>query len=111
MSTTRQRTQLVCFQYRASRGGRNVTPVPTTDFDSDTLTRGDFQSATQFVDDESGQRFAFDLFGDDKKRAPRLHHGFRIAPLAFPAVAASTNISAPSRSIRARPERSSSEPF
>jgi hypothetical protein len=36
----------------------------------------DLQAAAQLVDDERGERFAFDVFGDDQQRTARLHHGF-----------------------------------
>src|SRR3954452_13076868 len=34
------------------------------------------QTATQTVDDEGGERFAFDVFRDDDQRLAGLHHGF-----------------------------------
>ncbi len=36
----------------------------------------DLQAAAQLVDDESRQRFAFDILGDDDQRLAGLHHGF-----------------------------------
>src|ERR1700723_65307 len=39
------------------------------------LDGGDLQTATQAVDDEGGERFAFDVFRDDDERLAGLHHG------------------------------------
>src|ERR1700690_2510777 len=39
------------------------------------LDGGDLQTATQAVDDEGGESFAFDVFGDDDERLAGLHHG------------------------------------
>ena len=36
----------------------------------------DLQAAAQLVDDERGQRLAFDVLGDDEQRLARLHDGF-----------------------------------
>src|ERR1700753_3531938 len=36
----------------------------------------DLQAATQTVDDQGGERFAFDVFSDDDERLAGLHHGF-----------------------------------
>src|SRR5665647_2538815 len=36
----------------------------------------DLQAATETVDDEGGERFAFDVFRDDDQRLAGLHHGF-----------------------------------
>ena len=35
----------------------------------------DLQAATQAVDDQGGERFAFDVFSDDDQRLAGLHHG------------------------------------
>src|SRR5580693_250319 len=40
------------------------------------LHGGNLEAATQTVDDEGGERFAFDVFGDDDQRLAGLHHGF-----------------------------------
>ena len=40
------------------------------------LHRRDFQAAAQLVDDEGGERLAFDVLGDDDERLAGLHHGF-----------------------------------
>ena len=40
------------------------------------LHRRHLQAAAQLVDDEGGQRFAFDFLGDDEQRTSGLHHGF-----------------------------------
>ena len=40
------------------------------------LHGGDFQSAAQLVDDQRGERLAFEVLGDDEERLARLHHGF-----------------------------------
>src|SRR5262245_52504414 len=39
------------------------------------LDGGDLQAATQAVDDEGGEGFAFDVFSDDDQRLAGLHHG------------------------------------
>ena len=36
----------------------------------------DLEAAAQLVDDEGGERFAFDVFGDDDERLAGLHDGF-----------------------------------
>ena len=36
----------------------------------------DLEAAAQLVDDERGQRLAFDVFGDDQQRLAGLHDGF-----------------------------------
>src|SRR6185437_1360515 len=36
-----------------------------------------FQAAAQLVDDESGERFAFNVLGDDDERLAALHHGLK----------------------------------
>src|SRR6202163_4298591 len=36
----------------------------------------DLQTATQAVDDQGGERFAFDIFSDNHQRLAALHHGF-----------------------------------
>src|SRR6267142_2601686 len=41
------------------------------------LDGGNLEAATQTVDDEGGERFAFDVFGDDDERLAGLHHGFQ----------------------------------
>src|SRR5712671_1058618 len=41
------------------------------------LDSGNLEAATEAVDDESGERFAFDVFRDDHKRLAALHHGFQ----------------------------------
>ena len=40
------------------------------------LDGGDLEAAAQAVDDQGGERFAFDVFGDDDQRLAGLHHGF-----------------------------------
>src|SRR5437667_3255663 len=40
------------------------------------LDGGDLEAATQTVDDEGGESFAFDVFRDDDQRLAGLHHGF-----------------------------------
>src|SRR5580700_1342949 len=40
------------------------------------LHGGNLEAATQTVDDEGGERFAFDVFRDDDQRLAGLHHGF-----------------------------------
>src|SRR3977135_3861003 len=37
----------------------------------------DLEAATQTVDDEGGESFAFDVFRDDDQRLAALHHGFQ----------------------------------
>src|SRR5690606_33960905 len=39
------------------------------------LDRRDLQAAAQLVDHQGGQRFAFDVLGDDEERTAALHHG------------------------------------
>src|SRR6201996_250258 len=39
------------------------------------LDGGDLQTATQTVDDQGGEGFAFDVLGDDHQRLAGLHHG------------------------------------
>src|SRR5712671_2007210 len=41
------------------------------------LDGGNLEAATQTVDDESGESFAFDVFRDDDQRLAALHHGFQ----------------------------------
>src|SRR6267378_3626530 len=41
------------------------------------LDGGNLEAATQAVDDEGGESFAFDVFGDDDERLAGLHHGFQ----------------------------------
>ncbi len=40
------------------------------------LDRRDLEAAAQLVDDEGGERFAFDVLGDDDERLAGLHDGF-----------------------------------
>src|SRR3954449_1080601 len=40
------------------------------------LDGGNLEAATQTVDDEGGESFAFDVFRDDDQRLAGLHHGF-----------------------------------
>src|SRR5467141_4538210 len=40
------------------------------------LDGGNLEAATQTVDDEGGESFAFDVFRDDDERIARMHHGF-----------------------------------
>src|SRR5215216_3919083 len=40
------------------------------------LDGGNLEAATQTVDDEGGEGFAFDVFRDDDQRLAGLHHGF-----------------------------------
>ncbi len=40
------------------------------------LDGGDFQAAAQTIDDQRGQRLAFDVFGDDQQRLAGLNHRF-----------------------------------
>src|ERR1700720_690424 len=37
----------------------------------------DLQATAQAVDDKGGERFAFNVFGDNQKRLAALHHGFQ----------------------------------
>src|SRR5467141_1129755 len=41
------------------------------------LDGGNLEAATQTVDDEGGESFAFDVFRDNHKRLAALHHGFQ----------------------------------
>src|SRR4030081_429826 len=41
------------------------------------LDGGNLEAATQTVDDEGGERFAFDVFRNDDKRLAGLNHGFQ----------------------------------
>ena len=41
------------------------------------LDRSNLQATAQLVDHQGGQRFAFNVFGNDQQRAARLHHGFQ----------------------------------
>src|SRR3981081_2154529 len=41
------------------------------------LHSGNLEAATQTVDDEGGESFAFDVFRDNYKRLAALHHGFQ----------------------------------
>jgi hypothetical protein len=41
------------------------------------LDGGNLEAATQTVDDEGSECFAFDVFGDNHKRLAALHHGFQ----------------------------------
>src|SRR6202042_2517922 len=41
------------------------------------LDGGNLEAATQTVDDEGGESFAFDVFRDDDQRLAGLHHGFQ----------------------------------
>src|SRR6266700_1537903 len=41
------------------------------------LDGGNLEAATQAVDDQGGESFAFDVFGDDDERLAGLNHGFQ----------------------------------
>src|SRR3712207_7368158 len=49
-------------------------PPRSTLFPYTTLFRSNLEAAAQLVDDESGERLAFDVLSDDQQRLRGLHH-------------------------------------